>query len=260
MGGQDAESLVSKLKQLSIEDKKKLIAVMLLTDGYIAIIRNHPKISYYGSDKILHDIFKYLINSTYNTSESNFYWRNFSTDYFKKENMNIYEDMYKLSSSFRSNSKESTVSFLFGLDRDIKILAIQLAMAAEGSISISRRDTGTRRGDLALACTSPTMCNEWKKLFEEFNIHFKIKKNKLTSTGLHGLQAIRQESIKNFYKNINFLPQSYANRARRFKGKEKRNILKMYCDFIDNIAKEKFKTYTRWNNITFWEKVCVGGQ
>jgi hypothetical protein len=260
MGGQDVESVFSELRRLSKEDKKKLIAVLLLTDGYIAIIRNHPKISYYGSDKILHDIFTYLINSTYNTSPSIFYWKNFATDYVRNEHLCIYEDMHRLSPSFKSTSSKSTVSFLFDSTTKLKRLAIQLAMAAEGSISISRRDKGTVRGDLALACTSPTMCNDWKRLFEEFGVYFSIKKNRLTSTGLHGLQVVKQESILNYYREVGFLPKIHANRAIRFKGREKQEILTLYCMFVSNILKERFKMYTRWDDSVFWEEICAGGQ
>jgi hypothetical protein len=127
------------LSSLPPEEKLKLGAAMLLTDGsaYLTPRYKYPKIKYYGKDKILHDTFVGLIRSIYHTTPSITYSYDMETCFGRKEHLDVYRDLAELSASYNKLSNVTTASFLKDSPRVAQKMALRLAMSAEG-VSLSR--------------------------------------------------------------------------------------------------------------------------
>jgi len=248
-------TMLKILSSLPPEEKLKLVAAMLLTDGsaYLTPRYEYPKIKYYGKDKILHDTFVGLIRSIYHTTPSITYSYDMETCFGRKEHLDVYRDLAELSASYNKSSNAATVSFLKNSPRVTQKMALRLAMSAEGSISISRKRKGTIRGQLSFACANVNLCKEWAELFKKCGINMKIKRDSQMNTGLHGLQTVSQKDITTFWKLGGFIPNVRIYRGVRFRGFEKNAVLDAFCKFIRMAKSKELGEYSKLENDKFWE-------
>lgn len=247
-------NMLKILPSLSPKEKLKLVATMLLTDGsvYLTPKYGYPKIKYYGKDKVLHDIFVELVQSTYHTTPSTIYSYNMETYFGRKEHLNIYRDLIELSPSYDKLSNVATIGFLRASPPVIRETALRLAMSAEGSICISRKRKGTIRGVLSFACANENLCGEWVKLFKKCEINMGIQRDLQVSTKLHGLQTVSQKDIITFCKIGGFIPNVRIHRGRRFRGFEKNAVLNAFCEFVKMVKSKELKEYSKLENNKFW--------
>ena len=243
------------LSSLPPEEKLKLVAAMLLTDGsaYLTHRYGYPKIKYYGKDRVLHDVFVGLIQSAYHTTPSVTYSYGMETCFGRKEHLNVYRDLARLSASYNKSSNAVTASFLKDSPHVTQKMALRLAMSAEGSISISRKKKGTIRGQLSFACANANLCKEWAELFEKCGIYMKIRRDSQTNTGLHGLQTVSQKDIITFWKLGGFIPNVRIYRGVRYRGFEKNAVLNAFCEFVRIVESKELGKYSKLENDKFWE-------
>lgn len=252
---------MDKIFTISVPEQKKLIGVLLLTDGMLTLKKKRIEMAYFGNDKILHYIFQKLIKNVYNTKPTSFIRKSngFKTVYRRDEHRMIAKDLLSLSPSFKSTPKgisvkkyikvkQPSLKFLMSSQKYVKIFAIRLAMSAEGSITIYRRESGSIGCNLRFACTHKNLTNQWKHIFNELGIDFEINKDKSTWSGLHGLQTTKRENIVKFYELDGFIDNVKINRG-NLKGIEKNKLLNIFINFIKN----KPNNYTKLKNDSFWK-------
>jgi len=236
------------------EDKKKLLVVMIITDGYFGIDKKYPNISYWSNDKILIKIFIDLMKGAFGIIPSHQEWNNVS--YSKSQEVkSIYFELIKLCRDIKKQSEKISLDFLKESSNDVVIAAIRLAMSTEGSLSISRKLNGSIRGKLAFACANPKLCGEWSEVFKLLNIRMNVGKDKNVYSGVHGLQTVREDDILNFEKTGGFIDYVKVQRGYRFKQFNKNDVLKAYTNFIKNKREGKLKLYTKMSPESFWEKI-----
>lgn len=244
------------------KDCKKLIIIMLLTDGCVSTINQgkytYVKISYWSKDEILKNIFIKLMKIAFNFDPSHI---GKEEVYFKRkrESTKILSELKKISLNLDKKSNRVSLDFIELNDRNTSRFILRLAMSGEGSISLSRKKSdGGFRYNLAFACANKKLCEEWERIFNSFKINMKIRKDSSVYSGVHGLQSITEESILNFNKIGGFIDGVRIYKGKRFRGFEKNHVLNICAKVINNRQKGKLKGYTKWSNEDFWNFVNAG--
>jgi len=235
------------------ENKKKLLLIMIITDGYFGFRRKYPKISYYSNDKILIKIFVDLMKSSFGILPS-YYGTNYIEYTKMQEVKQIYFELRKLCKDIQKQSKKISLKFLKESSIDVIIAAVRLAMSTEGSMSVSRKPNGAIRGKLAFACANPKLCEEWLDIFKLANIRMIIGKDKTVYSGIHGLQIVREDDILNF-ENIGGFIEGVKVQRGRFKNWTKNAVLNTYKSFINQKRNGKFRMYTKMPQKLFWGNI-----
>lgn len=241
-------------EEMQIEDKKKLLVVMTITDGYFGIKRKYPKISYYSNDKVLIDIFEYLMKSSFGIFPS-YYGQNYVEYTKKNEIKKIYNEFLIFCKDVGKQSENISLRFLKKSSIKVIKASLRLAMSTEGSLSISRKINGAIRGKLGFACANPKLCQEWLQLFKMVDIRMIIGKDKNVYSGIHGLQSVAEDTILNFEKIGGFIDGVKVQRGLRFKNWDKNEVLSAYKNFINQKRNGRFNLYTKMTNKLFWEKI-----
>ena len=240
------------------EDCKKLIIVMLLTDGCVGEVNQgkyvYTKISYWSKDKILKNTFIKLMKIAFNFNPSHI---GKEEVYFKRKNetAKIMSELRRISRDLNKQSDKVSLNFLRLSNRNVILYALRLAMSGEGSISFARRKSGGFCFNLAFACANYKLCNEWQKLFDIFEIYLKIRKDAAVYSGYHGLQTVSEKSILNFHKIGGFINDVKVQKGRRFRNFDKNYVLGICAKVINKKHKGEFKGYTKWTDEVFWNAV-----
>jgi len=235
---------------LTKEECKKLLIVMLITDGSYCLQQSkYPKFAYCGNDNVLHEIFIKMMKKAYDIIPS--YREKDQTMYQRLEYIKIYHDLLRYCVDLNKKSDIIRLDFLKDESKKIQKYALRLAMSAEGSISISRNDKGSLRGNLAFACANPNLCEQWARIFNNNGIAMKMRRNKYTYSKIHGLQVVDSESIHNFVDIGGFIPSVRVQKGSKFKGYDKNCVLGVYKAFWKNIKDGKLVNYTKWPKAKF---------
>jgi hypothetical protein len=241
-------------------DRKKLLAVMLLTDGMLTKTKS-PRIMFFSNDETLMNLFRNLIEKIYNTTPTSFfkYKNGYRVIYARKEHIKIMDDLLTLSPSYKTspnnlsvedynNLPQPSLSFMNNCDKELLNRAINIAMAAEGSICVTRRENGTIRGILRFACGHPTLVKYWQKLFQRAGIKLDIDTYYKVWSGISGLRIVDSSEIEKFYKIGGFLDNVKICRGKRFKGISKNKVLEAFINF----KKRRIIRYYKLDDNEFW--------
>lgn len=239
------------IASFSEKESKYLLISMILTDGSAYFIGNRPRLAYYGNDKILHSIFESLLLKIYGLKPT--YSNKDRTVYSIKRVIKVYNDLIKITKVLSKNDDSIDISSLLNSSKKCQNFMTRLIMSAEGSITITRNDKGSIRGNLGFACANLKLCEQWRKLFNLNNIRMAVRADKAVYTGIHGLEVINHESIRNFAAMGGFVDSVKVQRG-RFKGHNKNDVLQALTKFYDKIASEEYKNYTKWPNEKFYKK------
>jgi len=245
--------------RLSPDEFRKLMAVMLLTDGCFKrrSNRNACQMVYYGRDAVLHHIFKFLAVNGLGGKPSSFLQpgkRSYHTIFERGLNSQCVNALFSLTPSFktspgRQNKDEyikmqnPTLKFLFTEPLRIKVLAFRLAMSADGNVAIIK---GGLKFRLRLGCANPALVMEWKTLAEELGISMNVSKDKNTWSGVQGLNTDRKENLLKFLEYGGFIDGVRAHKSLRYRGFQKNAILFGIRDVVEeksNSLKEAVKRY-----------------
>lgn len=178
-----------------------LLASLLFTDGCLCKTKKTCEITYYGYDQTLHKIFSDLVWYYFKIKPSSYMvrcGRVFKTKYINKTVIN---KMLELSPTYKTKPapKQNWSDFLKEVNKpslnflknyDLKILKefIRLAMCADGCIAVSRKKNSIFF-TLLLACSHPSLVEEWSKLFFSCGIKNNIVKGS-GKTGLGGVKGV----------------------------------------------------------------------
>jgi len=240
-----------------------MILVMLLTDGYVGIVRQgkykYIKISYWSNDKILRDLFAKFVKKAFNVEPSHI---GFQEVYFKRklDTEKILSDLRKILPVIDKQSSFTSLRFLKNEKNYVINFALRLAMSGEGSISLSRKENGGFRFHLGFACANIILCKEWQELFNVFGIKMSIRKDSAVSSGYHGLQVVSENSILNFHKLGGFINGVKIQKGRKFKGFDKNHLLGICIKIINKKREGEFKDYTNWAEEKFWTAIQKQGE
>ncbi len=175
---------IKELEQKGItpEKARPLISSLLFTDGCLCKTPKTFEISYYGYDKTLHNIFADLIWYCFKKRPSSYMIRCgkvFRTKYIDKQ---IIKKMLELSSTYKTKPapkqewkdfmeelEKPTLKFLDFYDLNVLKEVARLAMCADGSISVSKKENRIFF-TLMLACAHPSLVKEWSILFNNVGI------------------------------------------------------------------------------------------
>lgn len=204
-----------KIKDINEDNTLPLISSLLFTDGCLYKNRKGYEISYYGTDKTLHKIFADLIWCNFKMRPSSYMIKCGSVLRTKYINKKIAEKMLELSPSYKTkpSSHEKWEEFLNTSDKpnldflknyNIKIARefIRLAMCADGCISVSNKQTKIFF-TLILACSHPSLVEDWSKLFDRVGIKNKIVHGS-GKTKIGGVKGI-EDCLFKFYKIGGFI-------------------------------------------------------
>lgn len=195
-------------QNITEKDALPLIASLLFTDGCLYKSKKGYEISYYGTDKTLHQIFADLIWYCFKIRPSSYMIGGGPVMRTRYINREVAEKMLELSPSYKTKpaSKENWEEFLkipdkpcldFMKNYEDKIVneSIRLAMCADGCISISNKKDKIFF-TLILACSHPNLVKNWSSLFDRVGIKNKIVKG-CGKTGIGGVKGI-EECISQF--------------------------------------------------------------
>jgi len=224
-------------KSITPEEALPLIASLLFTDGCLYKTKKGGfEISYYGYDKALHNIFADLVWYCFKIRPSSYMIRCgkvFRTKYINKE---FAKRILTLSPSYKTKPapeqdwldflkevNKPSLEFLNKSSQNVLNEFIRLAMCADGSISVSKKEKKIFF-TLILACAHPTLVEEWSELFNRAG----IKNNIVRGSGITHIGGVK--GVKNclfkFKELGGFIPGvKVCVRASPLCGIDKQNIL-----------------------------------
>jgi len=245
------------LNNLGPEEKKKLIPVFILTDGNF----HRDRINFFNKQTVMHKLFRDVVEGAYNTKISYYCIpskRVFTTTVATETSRKVKRDLLGTVRSFKTSPgrlhrgiSSPSINYLLRADKHIQKLALRIAMSSEGYFSITRRENGTIKGYLGLACAHPALVKQWKRLANLHKIDFNLHMDRDNWSGIHGLRTTNSESIRRFYE-IGGFAEGLAVMNGNFKGIEKNALLKSFVKFN---REEKYSTLS---NKMFWNRVLRG--
>jgi hypothetical protein len=247
---------------LNKEECKKMIIVMLLTDGHVGVVKQgkykYVKISYWSNDRVLLNLFIELMKKAFDIEPSHVGKQEV---YYKRRGFSekIFDELRKILPRLDKQSSRTSLDFLRNERTPLIKFALRLAMSGEGSISLSRKSNGGLRFHLAFACANLKLCEDWEELFNLFGVRMAIRRDSAVNSGYHGLQVVSEESILNFDK-IGFVEGVKIQKGKMFKGMEKNHLLGICVNIINEKKQGKFKDYTNWPNEKFWSIIKTQGE
>ena len=216
------------------KDFRKLIAVLLMTDGHIK--NRGYSIKFICTDKILQAYFIQLFRDEYGFSPTikSFMRKNKETSIFSKDAV---LRLLKLSPSYKKcpynmskdeylSEPQPSLSFLE--NEKIKLLkeCVRLAMSTEGSVCIDF-PRNTIRPKLEFGCVHPKLCIQWKNIFERAGIEPYFLKSKYTWSKIKGLGIAKLKSIEMFIKIGGFIEGvNVTGKSKYYKGVSKNELLR----------------------------------
>jgi len=249
-------------KNISPEEALPLLASLLFTDGCLCNTPKTFEISYYGYDETLHKIFADLVWYCFKIRPSSYMIRCgkvFRTKYINKIFIN---QMLRLSPTYKTKPapKQDWSDFLKGLDKpSLRFLDninqnilnefIRLAMCADGTISVSKKENKIFF-TLLLACAHPLLVKEWSKLFNKVGIKNNIVAG-CAKTKVGGVKGI-EDCLFKFNKIGGFIPEvKVCVRHSPLCGIEKQKILSRAVELL----KEKDRINTLPLDFTNFKKL-----
>ena len=228
---------------LTREEAQKICAVFLLTDGHVKHRRSRNKLilNFYGKDESLHRAYKEFMELGFERQPS--YYCSFDRSkrvFVTGYEFNEHSDSLKRFNSFSPTyttkgiaGKEPSITFLFNEKREVQSLAFRIAMSTEGSIGISfHRFENRLEPRLRLACTSPTLVQQWQTIASKLGIEMNLDMDKASWSGIHGLRTSKKESILNFCAIGGFYPRNVKISRGKHDGLKKNALLFEIKDWL----------------------------
>ncbi|MFQ5819343.1 MAG: hypothetical protein ACE5I5_05090 [Candidatus Heimdallarchaeota archaeon] len=191
--------------ELSKHQSELLIAIMLLTDGYLIqrtkkyshSTKQYPEysIGFFGKNKSLHDLFVDLMFHAFRIKPST-YIRNrgddlLITEFIGKRAEPAKDALLKISPSYKTkpyrdsvqhyllNEPQPSLQHVLRADLKTKILAFRIGMSCEGSVSLrSGPDERIVRAELIFGCVHPILAIQWIRLTQTLEMPFNLIQEK----------------------------------------------------------------------------------
>lgn len=207
---------------------------MLLTDGCVKWNKANSRwyVQFNNVDESMHTLFRELGEKAFNEPLVTFMFYDKScgvyiSRYSRSESSPMICKLFSLTPTFNTKStvrELPTLRFLHASNQRVKMLALRLAMSADGFVGISQ-SKGAPQPRIGLACANPKLVAEWSSLADDLGIHFNIDRDRRTWSGLHGLRTTSMKNIIRFKQIGGFYPIDVKVCRGYFKGKTKNSVL-----------------------------------
>lgn len=222
-------------------DTLPLVASMLLTDGHVYRRGRMYEVGFSSKSIALSNLFLELLHLWDNKivfsryKDRNNVIRNYV--YLPEKN-----DIVALTPSYKTSPFRQTkfqylrdaqpsLKFLSKSERIYKVFCARIALSTDGCLSINFRKNGNVFGKLMLSCAHPSLCQEWKDLFLDIGLDFRVAQGKYKWCGIAGLYCYSRYSIEKFRSYGGFIEDvAISGKSRYFKGKDKNWLLNKYLD------------------------------
>jgi len=216
------------------EKFSKLLAVFLLTDGYM---KKGGGIMLISTDKILQNYFLTLIKESYNLAPTiNAYMKKGKETIVNSKAVSL--KLLELSPSYKTcpwninpnkyfQEPQPSLSFLKAEDKDALKEVIRIAMSTDGTVNVefSRNIISPR---LEFACAHPVLIKEWQDIFNKVEIKTFLLKSKITWSKIKGLGIKELKSIRRFIEIGGFIEGvKITGKSRYYAGITKNNLLNL---------------------------------
>jgi len=203
-----------EIEKLNRKSAQKLIAVFLLTDGYLKYRKDRRQyiLQIFSDDDEFHNCFADLMGYAFDKGTT---FKHFDksrrvkvSGYEIPHDSEIVKCLFSFCSDYRTGGNtDATLNFLMDEPESVKKLAFRIAMTAEGSIGISKsRSKRIEEPRLRFACAHPGLVKEWKNLIASLNITMNLDRDSANWSGIHGLITCKLENIVRFWKLGGFYP------------------------------------------------------
>ncbi len=271
----------SLLNDLNHKELEKLLAVIMLSEGYVMNHNHHYffRLVTLAENKEQHRLFSLICKKIYEKEPKEHIEKRFSyggkekKDYLCSKfcSKSAVLDLIKLSPTFKTtpgfiNKNEfkkiqPTCKFLFNENEEFKKLALKLWFDFDGSISPTykvKMKTVKIKGvskykyiicqfeiESRIAETNPALVNELIELFKSMDIKATIRKDKRKWSSIDGIRISEKKSMFKFLKEIGPFTDVKVAKSTRLKGYKKQAVCKAALYLLEN-EKDIYKCF---NNI-----------
>ena len=212
----------------------KLLAVFLLTDGYL---KKGGGISLICTDEILADYFLTLIKETYKLmpTVNGYMTRGKETIVHSTK---VSKELLALSPSYKTSpwnegtskylqKPQPSLSFLENESLALLTEAIRIAMSCDGTVNAEfQRNTITPK--LEFSCAHPILIREWQKIFTKIGIKTYLCRSNITWSNVKSLGIKESNSIKRFIEIGGFIDGVLVTgKSRYYAGITKNDLLNL---------------------------------
>jgi hypothetical protein len=212
----------------------KLLAVFLLTDGYI---KKGGGIMLICTDEILQRYFLALLKQNYGLAPT-------TNSYMKRgketivHNTTAVSELLRLSPSYNTYPRncsvedyfrrpQPTLSFLENEDISVLKEAVRIAMSTDGTmlVDFSYNSVYPR---LEFGCAHPNLLCEWREIFKKVGLESYVLKSKVTWSGYKGIGIKKIRIIERFIEIGGFIDGvKITGKSIYYKGITKNNLLNL---------------------------------
>jgi hypothetical protein len=221
-------------------DFPKLIAVFLLTDGYL---KKGGGIMLISTDEILQRYFLTLLKEYYDLAPT-------TKSYMKngKETIvhskTVYSQLLNLSPTYNTYPVNCNIEeYLQKLQPSLDFLDFENSELLKESIRIAMSTDGTVNVDfpynsiypkLEFSCAHPGLAKEWKRIFKKVGINSFFIKSKITWSKIRGLGIRELKSIQRFAEIGGFIEDvKITGKSKYYQGVTKNNLLNLILKLKD---------------------------
>lgn len=244
------------LSKLTEDEATSLIAVFLLTEGNLYHNTKFKRYDLwlYNVDHEMHDLFIDLIKHA--TAEKHYVTQGLSKIGVPRTLISFPKDasfiakLFERSPSYKKHpvptvkdyleQTQPSLNFLMNEGDEAQVLAIRIAMSANGSISLKISNSGKNfhiRSGLTLSCQHPILSSQWLTIFHQKGLNLRIHKESRAWSRIRGLESWKKRDVECFSEIGGFLLFSTITRnSKNFYGIRKNQLL--------NIAKKLHGTIT----------------
>tara|TARA_Y100000310_G_scaffold343906_1_gene453823 strand:+ start:19 stop:879 length:861 start_codon:yes stop_codon:yes gene_type:complete len=251
-----------ELEGLSNNQLRKLLAVIILTDGTISKGKGNSrslKLCTVDYNFEQHELFSFLCKTLYNKKPGNSIYKMKKGDFMESR---IYlkraiDDLLRLSPAYKTSPhkegiehylslKQPSASFVFNESLEFKQLVFRIWFDFEGSITpsfkVSKKiDKGKYKyyqysfeSQFEISCANPTLVKDLNRLCMEIGLSPKIKKDKRKWSGIAGVKVTKRDEMKRIVKLGPLTNVKVSRHSKRFQGVKKKKI----CLLIGQIYRD----------------------
>ncbi len=221
-------------------DLKCVLSTYLLTDGHFSGKEGH-RVAFYTKDCILKEfIYEILFQESkflpaIQKTKKGIYMVRVSDRELTSKLIQLVRTSKRLPYNGQKiedylSEVQPTLTFLKKTDEKTRENCIRLALTTDGSISLSKN----RTYNLALSCYHPSLCQQWRDIFQMCNMESSIINCKNSWCGVSGIR-LSKESIIRFWKIGGFIDGvEISKKSKKYEGLEKNQLLGTVVDIINS--------------------------
>lgn len=261
------------LKKLTHIQGLKILAILILSEGYINHSRNSSpfiRLNTLSSSREQHELFDKLCIHLFNKKPRRYNYMNINSSKSSASKMThsevtpgeAIEELYALSPTFKTTagskisnrefmkSDQPTIRFLFNEPQSLRELALRIWFDFDGSIIPNyklkrKRDKKSKKiynyfqiqfeCEVNIAETNPNLVKELLQLCESVGLKARVKTDNRKWSGIDGICISKLESIKKFTQMGPITNIKISSKSNRFQNIRKKDM----CQAINSLISDK---------------------